>query len=145
MQKIVIVSGGFDPVHSGHISYLNAARQLGDFLLVGLNSDYWLKRKKGKSFLPFVERKCILENLRSVDKVIQINDNDDSAADAIAQALIRYPNCEIIFANGGDRGKDNTPEQTKYQDHPLVSFAFGVGGEEKLNSSSVILKNWSSN
>lgn len=143
-MKIVVISGGFDPLHSGHIAYINAARQLGDFLLVGLNSDYWLKRKKGRSFLPFHERKCILENLRSIDKVIQINDNDNTASDAIAQALIRYPNCEIIFANGGDRGKDNTPEQVKYADNSLVSFVFGVGGIDKVNSSSKILESWAS-
>ena len=143
-MKIVVITGGFDPLHSGHIAYINAARQLGDKLLVGINSDNWLIRKKGRYFLPFSERKAILENLRAVDSILTFNDLDNTANEAIAQALLMYPNCEIIFANGGDRGKDNTPEQTKYQDHPLVSFAFGVGGTDKRNSSSEILKRWAS-
>lgn len=145
LHTVVIITGGFDPVHSGHLSYINAAKRLGDLLLIGLNSDQWLTKKKGQPFMPFRERKCVLENLRSVDKVIQINDADGSACDAIAQALIRYPNSRIIFANGGDRTKDNTPEQIKYADNSLVEFHFGVGGFDKLNSSSSILKNWSSN
>lgn len=63
-MKIVLATGGFDPIHSGHISYLKAARELGDMLIVGLNSDEWLERKKGKSFMPWNERIAILNNLQ---------------------------------------------------------------------------------
>lgn len=143
-MKIVVITGGFDPLHSGHIAYINAARQLGDKLLVGINSDNWLIRKKGRYFLPFGERKAIIENLRAVDSILTFNDLDNTANEAIAQALLMYPTSEIIFANGGDRGKDNTPEQDKYGNHARVSFVFGIGGVDKRNSSSEILKRWAS-
>ena len=66
-MKVIVVSGGFDPLHSGHISYFKDASEYGDRLIVALNSDDWLKRKKGKYFMPFLERKSIIENLRNVD------------------------------------------------------------------------------
>ena len=144
---IVLITGGFDPIHSGHIAYINAAKKLGNHLIVGINSDEWLKRKKGKSFLSFDERKIILENLRAVDEVIGFDDNDDSARDAIYQVASRYKYDyitddvpHIIFANGGDRTGKNIPEMDV--DVNNVSFMFGVGGKDKKNSSSWILKNW---
>lgn len=137
-MQTVIISGGFDPCHSGHISYINAARQLGDNLIIALNSDAWLIRKKGRAFLPFAERKCILENLRSVDQVIAFDDSDDSACDAIQIVIAQYPRDSIVFANGGDRSIDNIPEMV-FND---VEFVFGVGGEDKKNSSSWILTEW---
>lgn len=143
MKTIVVVSGGFDPLHSGHIAYINSAKTLGDRLLVGLNSDHWLIEKKGKYFLPFGERKTILENLRAVDDILTFNDLDGSANEAIAQALLMFPTSKIIFANGGDRGEGNTPEQDKYASHDRVKFVFGVGGYDKRNSSSKILSRWS--
>ena len=68
-MKISVVSGGFDPIHSGHISYINAAKKYGDYLIIALNSDEWLKKKKGKEFMPFEERKSILENIKNVDEI----------------------------------------------------------------------------
>ena len=85
-MKIVIVTGGFDPVHSGHIAYLKAARELGDRLIVGVNSDQWLERKKGKSFMPVTERVSIIENLKPVDSVLLFNDDDGYAVEAIKNA-----------------------------------------------------------
>ena len=83
-MKIVIVSGGFDPLHSGHISYFDAASKLGDKLIIALNSDVWLKRKKGIHFMPFQERKTILESLSVVDSVISFEDDDvGSCCDAL--------------------------------------------------------------
>ena len=80
MQKtVVIVSGGFDPLHSGHISYLESAKQLGDHLVVALNSDAWLSRKKGRPFMPFEERAGIIERLEMVDTVWGFDDSDGSA------------------------------------------------------------------
>lgn len=137
-MKIVIVTGGFDPLHSGHISYLKAAKQLGDKLVVGLNSDAWLARKKGRPFIPIDERFAIVSAIDVVDEVIVYNDDDGSSIDAIRLVKIRYPDGEIIFANGGDRTAANIPEMA-VQD---VIFKFGVGGEDKKNSSSWILEEW---
>jgi cytidyltransferase-like protein len=139
-MKVVLVTGGFDPLHSGHIEYFKAAKQLGYLLIVGINSDDWLVRKKGKAFMPFSERKAIIENLYQVHKVIDFDDSDDTAIDAINKIKQLYPKASIIFANGGDRTKDNIPEMI-FDD---VEFVFGVGGENKKNSSSWILEEWKS-
>lgn len=140
MPRLVLITGGFDPIHSGHIEYINAAKKLGDYLFVGLNSDEWLTRKKGKSFMPWCERHIILANLRSVDDVFAFDDNDNTAIDAIRTIRERNPEQTIIFANGGDRTKENIPEMNCGIDD--VEFVFGVGGENKKNSSSWILKSW---
>jgi cytidyltransferase-like protein len=137
-MKIVIVTGGFDPIHSGHLAYFKAAKTLGDMLVVGLNSDAWLARKKGRPFMPMNERFALVSALSMVDEVVIYNDNDNSSCDAIRKVKESYPGHEIIFANGGDRTKDNIPEMI-FDD---VKFVFGVGGEDKKNSSSWILEDW---
>ena len=137
-MKIILVTGGFDPLHSGHIEYFKAAKQLGNLLIVGINSDAWLARKKGRAFMPAVERKAIIENLHQVHKVIEFDDTDNSAIDAIRQVKEMFPRDKVVFANGGDRTKDNIPEMV-FED---VEFVFGVGGENKANSSSWILNEW---
>ena len=139
-MKIVLVTGGFDPLHSGHISYFKAARHLGDMLIVGINSDEWLERKKGRAFMPWNERLCIINNLSMVDEVYTFDDEDGSAKHFIQQVRAHYPNAELIFANGGDRTKDNIPEMD-IVDSNLI-FEFGVGGSNKANSSSWILEEW---
>ena len=138
-MKIIIVSGGFDPIHSGHIAYFKAARKLGDKLIVALNSDAWLVNKKGRFFMPFKERKTIVENLSSVDSIIDFQDDDiGSAINALVKIKEMYPDDEIAFANGGDRNKENIPEMTVSG----IEFLFSVGGDDKKNSSSWILKKW---
>ena len=82
-MKIVLVTGGFDPCHSGHLAYFKAARTLGDRLVVGLNSDEWLARKKGRPFMPLQERLALVGNLNMVDEVVVYNDSDGSSCDAI--------------------------------------------------------------
>jgi cytidyltransferase-like protein len=139
-MKVVLVSGGFDPLHSGHIAYFKAARELGDCLVVGINSDQWLTRKKGRPFMPLTERTAIVDALSVVDKTITFDDSDGSAIDAIRKVKSLYPSAKIVFANGGDRTKDNIPEMI-FDD---VEFVFGIGGEDKKNSSSWILKEWQS-
>ena len=138
-MKISVVSGGFDPIHSGHISYIKAAREYGDYLIIALNSDNWLRKKKGKEFMPFNERKSVLESISGVDKVIGFQDDDlGSCINALEKIKKEYPNDEIIFCNGGDRGKENIPEMTLKG----INFKFSIGGDDKKNSSSWILKNW---
>lgn len=139
-MKIVLVTGGFDPIHSGHIAYFKAAKQLGDVLIVGVNSDAWLARKKGAAFMPSTERISIIENIKAVDGVILFDDNDGSAKEAIQNVRRLYPDSKIIFANGGDRTDKNIPEMDIIDDN--LEFAFGVGGEDKKNSSSWILEEW---
>lgn len=142
MKRVVLVTGGFDPLHSGHIAYFKAASQLGDELWVGLNSDAWLARKKGRSFMPIQERASIVEALGCVKQVITgFNDDDNSACDAIRWALELGAE-RVVFANGGDRGNDNCPEYETYKAHDAVEFSWGVGGTDKKNSSSWILKDW---
>lgn len=143
MPKVVLVTGGFDPVHSGHIALFKQARELGDHLVVGLNSDEWLTRKKGRPFMPFNERASIIQELSCVDEVISFKDDDNTACNAIFQVLsTKSSRWNLIFANGGDRTNTTTPEYTMYSDHPNVEFVFGTGGEDKKNSSSWLLKNW---
>jgi len=140
MRKIVLVTGGFDPIHSGHIEYFKASKKLGDLLVVGVNSDVWLTRKKGSPFMPWEERATIVASLHDVDRVINFDDNDNSAKDAIRKAREIFPNDKIIFANGGDRTKENIPEMDIVDSN--LEFLFGVGGENKMNSSSWILQEW---
>src|SRR6056300_526842 len=143
MSKVVLVTGGFDPLHSGHIAYFKAARELGDHLVVGLNSDAWLTRKKGRPFMPMQERTAIVKELECVDEVIAFDDSDNTACLAIGQVLsTKASSWKLIFANGGDRTNTTTPEYETWGSHPDVTFAFGVGGENKANSSSWILDEW---
>lgn len=137
-MKTVLVTGGFDPIHSGHISYFAEAKNLGDRLVVGINSDSWLERKKGRSFMAFQERKTIIKNLKMVDLVIDFDDSDGSSKKAIQRVKELFPDDQIIFANGGDRTKDNIPEM----DEADTTFVFGVGGSDKINSSSLLLDEW---
>jgi len=140
-MKISIVSGGFDPIHSGHIAYLEAAATFGDELWVCLNSDEWLIAKKGKAFMPFEERKVILQALACVNRVIAFNDQDGTCKQGLYKILDMNPGASLIFCNGGDRTSNNIPEN----DVENIEFAFGVGGIDKKNSSSTILEAWSAN
>ena len=143
MKSIVLVTGGFDPLHSGHIAFFKEAKKLGDKLVVGLNSDDWLTRKKGKPFMSFNERCDVIKNLNMVDNVISFDDKDDTACHAIFYMMSTTGHdTEIIFANGGDRTNKSTPEYEMYKNQYGVTFEFGVGGDDKKNSSSWILEEW---
>ena len=138
-MNIIVVSGGFDPIHSGHISYMKSAKDIGDHLIVALNSDEWLIQKKKKVFMNIEERKNILLNIECVDEVITFDDDDSgSCIDALEKIKNKYPNENIIFCNGGDRNKNNIPEMKV----DGIEFRFGIGGDYKKNSSSSLLKNW---
>ena len=138
-MKISVVSGGFDPIHSGHIEYFEAAKKHGDKLVVALNSDQWLENKKGKFFMPFNERKAIIESIGCIDEVIDFEDDEiGSCIQALEKAKKLFPADQLFFANGGDRNDGNIPEMTV----DGIKFLFSVGGDDKKNSSSWILKNW---
>ncbi len=145
MKKIILVTGGFDPLHSGHIAYFEEAKKLGDELWVGVNSDAWLTRKKGRPFMTFEERSTIIKNLKMVDQVLGFEDDAIGSSNKCIEHILSVTgmNTQIIVANGGDRNAGNIPEVIKYSDHNRVSFAWGVGGDDKKNSSSWILKDWS--
>ena len=140
-EKVSLVTGGFDPIHSGHISYFARAKDFSDFLVVGINTEEWLTNKKGQYFQSWVERAEIIRHLRMVDAVITVPDDDQgSACGAIAKCIEITDT--VVFCNGGDRGKTNTPEVDKYGEDPRVEFQFGIGGNDKKNSSSWILRGY---
>ena len=141
MNTYYIVSGGFDPIHEGHIALIKASAQASDGVIVLVNSDDWLQRKKGRNFQTIYTRRAILENIKDVIDVLDFDDSDNSASEGIRLVRAKYPEARLIFANGGDRRKDNIPEiQVCKECH--VELAFGVGGTNKANSSSWILQNW---
>ena len=136
-KSICLVSGGFDPLHRGHIEYFKAAKRLSDYLIVALNSDDWLSQKKGYAFMPWEERASIIKNLEIVDEVIAFDDKDMSASDAIEKSLTIAE--LVIFANGGDRFNTNTPETQTCKKY-AIEMLWGVGGG-KIQSSSDLVAN----
>lgn len=136
-MKIVAVSGGFDPVHVGHVRMFKEARALGNRLIVILNNDNWLMKKKGFAFMPEEERKEILESIKWVDEVVvtehKKNDKDDSVCRELEEIK------PDIFANGGDRKADNIPEYALCEKLG-ISMAFNVGGGKVQSSSDLVKK-----
>lgn len=132
-KKIVAVSGGFDPVHIGHIRMFEEARALGDELVVILNNDHWLQKKKGYVFMHEVERKEILEALRAVDRVVLTMHGADPSDMSVSEDLRALR--PHIFANGGDRHSHNTPEDAVCAELG-IAMAFNVGRGGKVQSSS---------
>ena len=127
MGQVVLVTGGFDPLHSGHIAYFKAARELGDHLVVGINSDAWLTRKKGKPFMDEADRVRIVDALGIVDEAFLSIDTDKSVC-ASLDAI--KPD---IFANGGDRSTGEVPESVVCKKHG-IEMIDGLG--DKIRSSS---------
>ena len=140
-KDIVLVSGGFDPIHSGHIKLIKEASNYGDIIVL-LNSDNWLRKKKGKEFLSFDERKIILNSIKNVIDVVPCGNEDKTCIDGIKLAISKYSKNKIFFANGGDRNDNTTPE-TIFCDQNNIETLWGIGGNKKSNSSSWILKKWS--
>lgn len=134
---IIVVSGGFDPVHKGHVRMFNSAKDMAHKVVVGLNSDTWLVRKKGKVFMNFSERAEILKSFRSVDEVMSFSDEDNSAINLLVRVQTLYPDCTIAFANGGDRVEGNTPEKG-FCNAYNIDMIWGVGGDKIQSSSDLI-------
>lgn len=131
-KPTVMVSGGFDPVHAGHIRMILHASEWGDVIVVA-NSDRWLFEKKGFSFMDFEQRAEILNAIKGVILVDSVDDSDGTVCDAIRRHKPTY------FANGGDRGRDNTPEQALCEELG-VEMLWSIGGDEKRDSSSDLVK-----
>ena len=132
----VAVSGGFDPIHVGHVRMFEAARKLGDKLVVILNNDHWLEKKKGFVFMPQEERKELLESIRWVDGVVLTKHPPNPADMSVNEALGRVR--PAIFANGGDRTKQNIPEVPVCKKIGC-EMVFGIGKGGKVQSSSWLL------
>ena len=140
-KNLSLVTGGFDPIHSGHIAYFERAKDLSGYLVVGINTDIWLTNKKGQYFQSWVERAEIIRHLDMVDAVVTVPDNKEGSACGAIQKCLEISE-KVFFCNGGDRGKDNTPENMKYGEDPRVQFEYSIGGNEKMNSSSWILRGY---
>ena len=139
-KKVVMVSGGFDPVHIGHVRMFDEAKKLGDYLIVVVNNDNWLKLKKGYAFMPESERKEIIEAFQSVDEVIlTIHESGTNDLSVCKELELIKPD---IFANGGDRFADDIPE-FKLCKRLGIEMAFNVGHGGKVRSSSELLKEYS--
>tara|TARA_Y100001938_G_C7821289_1_gene296769 strand:+ start:68 stop:502 length:435 start_codon:yes stop_codon:yes gene_type:complete len=126
--NIVAVSGGFDPVHIGHVRMIQDASLHGDVLVI-INSDAWLMRKKGYVFMPWEERAEIMGNIKGVKYVTHVDDSDGTVCEALSRMK------PDIFANGGDRKTENTPEMNLC-DHIGIEMMWAVGGSDKPQSSS---------
>lgn len=140
-HNIVVLSGGFDPIHEGHISMFSEARNRYDKVIVGLNSDEWLTRKKGKPFMYFSARRSVLEAISYIDEVVTFDDSDNSATDLLRLVKERYPASSITFGNGGDRSSGNYPELAFCKANNIITND-SLGGTNKKNSSSVLLDKW---
>jgi D-beta-D-heptose 7-phosphate kinase/D-beta-D-heptose 1-phosphate adenosyltransferase len=131
-RPTVMVSGGFDPVHAGHIRMIIDAGKWGDVIVIA-NSDRWLFEKKGFVFMDFDQRAEILQAIKGVILVDSVDDTDGTVCDAIRRHKPTY------FANGGDRGRNNTPEQSVCEELG-VQMLWSIGGDEKRDSSSELVK-----
>jgi D-beta-D-heptose 7-phosphate kinase/D-beta-D-heptose 1-phosphate adenosyltransferase len=131
-KPTVLVSGGFDPVHVGHIRMIRDAAKHGGVIVIA-NSDDWLHRKKGFNFMDFKSRYEILDAIKGVIIVDSVDDSDGTVCDALRRHKPTY------FANGGDRGKNNTPEVLLCKELG-IKLLWGVGGDEKVESSSDLAK-----
>ena len=149
---VMILSGGFDPPHRGHIKMFKQAKELATVVIVGLNSDEWLTRKKGKPFMNFGERSEILSSIKFIDNVWGFNDDDGTACNLISNVhslcadilftALKRP-VKIAFGNGGDRSKKGSiPSSEEELCQKLgIDIVGGVGGEEKVQSSSTLIAN----
>lgn len=139
---IVAVSGGFDPIHPGHVRLFNRAKKLGDELVVILNNDNWLKAKKIVPFMSGKERKEVIEAMRAVDRVILTGHKPNPTDMSVSAELKKLK--PTIFANGGDRKKGNVPEDIVCETYG-IKMVYNVGHGGKVESSSWLLANYVDN
>ena len=144
-KKEVMESGGFDPVHIGHVRLFNEAKKLGDELVVYLNNDNWLKKKKGFVFMPEHERKEIIEAFEAVDRVIVSCHKKNTEDMSVCMGLVEIR--PHIFANGGDRDTKDAqdPNSSLYKEREIhkkigIKMIYNVGHGGKVRSSSDLVK-----
>ena len=141
-RTIAIVSGGFDPIHPGHIMMMEECKKFSDYLIVGLNSDVWLTRKKGNFFMNMKHRSYVVSRLKVVDETMEFNDDDNSASDLLKKVVEKYPGTKVVFANGGDRSDPSKVRELEIAEKLKIELKFGVGGSHKESSSSDLLGRW---
>ncbi|TSA46416.1 glycerol-3-phosphate cytidylyltransferase [bacterium] len=143
MTKTVAISGGFDPVHIGHIKMMQEARALGDRLIVILNNDHWLVKKKGFVFMNQKEREAVLRAIRYIDDVV-VTDHPENPNNMSVSSMLRKLKPDV-FANGGDRNEIDAanPKSSLYEDINTckelgIQMVFNVGGEKTQSSSELV-------
>ena len=141
-EIVVAVSGGFDPLHIGHLQMIKEAKELGDKLVVILNNDNWLKKKKGYVFIPQEQRKAILEAIRWVDEVVLTSHPENTEDMSVSKELEKIK--PDIFANGGDRTRKNIPEVEVCR-KINCKMIFNIGKNGKIESSSWLLNRFLEN
>jgi len=129
-NKTIVISGGLDPIHVGHVKMIQAAAELGDVIVV-LNSDDWLRRKKGYVFMPFKERSYVLQQIKGVDAVSAVDDSDGTVCEALERLK------PDMFGNGGDRTSENTPEASVCN-KLNIEMIWNLGGKKIQSSSGLV-------
>lgn len=140
-MNIVVTSGGFDPIHPGHILYLQNAASHGDKHICIVNSDKFLDKKKGYHVQDWISRMTILLNIKGVDYVVPAMDEDDTVRQTLRWIRTEYPNDVILFCKGGDRKKDEIPEKAVCDELGIIIWD-GMGGYNKVDSSQDIMRRY---
>tara|TARA_R100001510_G_C7518694_1_gene115124 strand:+ start:29 stop:496 length:468 start_codon:yes stop_codon:yes gene_type:complete len=134
---VIVLSGGFDPMHVGHLRMIQESAKMAEIVIAGVNSDEWLMRKKGYVFMPHEERVEMVQGTRGVSKAMAFDDDDNSACDLLRRVRALWPNFKVAFANGGDRTSDNIPEIPVAEELD-VHLIWGVGGGKIQSSSDLV-------
>ena len=143
-RVISIVSGGFDPIHPGHIMMMKDCLKFSNYLIVGVNSNKWLINKKGNFFMDIQHRIYVVSSLNVVNETMEFEDDDKgSANNLLIKIRNKYSNDKIIFANGGDRSDSSKILEFETAKQYNIDLKFGIGGSHKESSSSDLLKRWS--
>ena len=143
-RVISIVSGGFDPIHPGHIMMMKDCLKFSNYLIVGVNSNKWLINKKGNYFMDIQHRLYVVSSLNVVNETMEFEDDDKgSANNLLIKIRHKYSNDKIIFANGGDRSDSSKILEFETAKQYNIDLKFGIGGSHKESSSSDLLKRWS--